>query len=68
MGSNSHDTLGSRQLQGLWSARAIADEPYEGITHVRVRGGRGEQSRPLPGSGRAEACQVAKVASDAARH
>ena len=29
MGSNSHDALWSRQLQGLWLARAIADEPYD---------------------------------------
>ena len=29
MGSNSHDALGSRQPQGLWPARATADEPYE---------------------------------------
>ena len=32
--------------------RTITDEPYDRIGHVRVRGGRREQSRPLPGSGR----------------
>ena len=32
--------------------RAITDEPYEGNLHVRVRGGRRERSRPLPGTGR----------------
>jgi len=29
MGSNSHDALWTRYLQGLWPATAIADEPYE---------------------------------------
>ena len=29
MGSNSHDALWARYLQGLWPVRAIADEPYE---------------------------------------
>ena len=29
MGSNSHDALWSRYLQGLWSPKTIADEPYE---------------------------------------
>jgi len=29
MGSNSHDALWGRYLQGLWSPKTIADEPYE---------------------------------------
>ena len=38
--------------------RAITDEPYDRIGHVRVRGGRREQSRPLPGSGPEPAVQL----------
>src|SRR5438477_9380598 len=34
----------------LASTEAITDEPYDSISHVRVRGGRREQSRPLPGN------------------
>ena len=30
--------------------KAGADEPYEGIVHVRICGGRRGQHRPLPGT------------------
>ena len=45
----------TRHAPGLGTARvtrltAGADEPYEGILHVRVRGGRRGQPRLLPGS------------------
>jgi hypothetical protein len=39
--------LGTAQVTG-W--KASADEPYEGILHVRICGGRRGQPRPLPGS------------------
>jgi hypothetical protein len=35
---------------GSPAAKVGTDEPYEGKLHVRVRGGRREQSRPLPGT------------------
>ena len=45
----------TRHAPGLGTARvtrfaAGADEPYEGILHVRVCGGRRGQPRLLPGS------------------
>ena len=40
---------------------AGADEPYEGILHVRVCGGRRGQPRPLPGSERGRAASVANA-------
>src|SRR5256885_13890163 len=53
----------TRHAPGLGTARvtrfaAGADEPYEGILHVRVCGGRRGQPRLLPGSQRREASRV----------
>src|SRR6266511_1309215 len=55
---------------GLGTARvtrfaAGADEPYEGILHVRVCGGRRGQPRLLPGSEPGGSVAVAIVASRA---
>ena len=47
--------------------RTITDEPYESITHVRVRGGRREQSRSLPGTGRRDEHQFTFRRSQARR-
>src|SRR3974390_2585497 len=44
--------------------RTITDEPYEGNPHVRVRGGRREQSRPLPGSQQPPASPFRAVGRD----
>src|SRR5438445_12498111 len=44
----------TRHAPGLGTARVTrftpgAEEPYEGILHVRVSGGRAGEARPLPG-------------------
>src|ERR1700690_1364305 len=48
---------------GSWPARIITDEPCERIVHARVCGGRREQSRPLPGSGRGDCVSVNSLPS-----
>ena len=53
----------TRHAPGLGTAQvtrreAGADEPYEGILHVRVCGGRRGQPRPLPGTERGRATSV----------